>query len=318
MKHTHSPSEFGSGSESGSATKSEPGSEPNSGSDSGSDSGSGFEHMLVVPQWQGSGTAHPERLVAGAHRLSALLPAIRRTVVAVDAEPTSNRDGVRQLDTLARTLKLANGALTEWGADPLLTIGGDCGVELAPIAAAVGRYGSRLAVVWFDAHPDLNTPAGSPSGAFHGMVLRTLLGDGPAALVPPPEQRPAAQRVVLAGVRAVDPAEAQFIEAEGIPRITVEQLADPGPLLAAVSGTGATHVYIHVDLDVLDPEHFSALSVPEPDGLHPPRLGAALRALAEEFEVAGLGITEHAPAPTSDGARDDRVLRELFAGRSAI
>ncbi|MEU0565103.1 arginase family protein [Nonomuraea sp. NPDC005983] len=33
-------------------------------------------------------------------------------------------------------------------------------------------------VVWFDAHGDLNTPSSSPSGAFHGMVLRALTREG--------------------------------------------------------------------------------------------------------------------------------------------
>jgi arginase len=51
---------------------------------------------------------------------------------------------------------------------------------LEPVSAALARHGDGLAVVWFDAHGDLNTPESSPSGAFHGMVLRTLLGQGPA------------------------------------------------------------------------------------------------------------------------------------------
>ncbi|MEU0939691.1 arginase family protein [Embleya sp. NPDC005971] len=278
----------------------------------------GFEHLLVAPQWQGSGTAHPDRLVAGAHRLSALLPARRRTILAIDADPAPDRDGVRRLDALARARSAVREVLAEWGDGPLCTVGGDCGVELAPIAHAVARHGERLAVVWFDAHPDLNTPGDSPSGAFHGMVLRTLLGDGPTALLPPPDQRPSAQRLVLAGVRAVDPAEAHFIEAEGIRRLSVEQCDDPSRLVAAVAATGATHVYLHVDLDVLDPKRFGALSVPEPDGLEPARLGAALRALAEEFTVAGLGITEHAPAPAADSTRDDRVLHEIFDGLAPL
>ncbi len=256
--------------------------------------------------------------MAGAHRLSALLPAKRRTVVAVDADPAPDRDGVRRLDALARAQSGTREALDGWGDGALCTVGGDCGVELAPIAHAVGRHGDRLAVVWFDAHPDLNTPDSSPSGAFHGMVLRTLLGQGPAALLPPPAQRLSARRLVLAGVRAVDPAETRFIEAEGIRLLPVAQLGDPSPLVAAVAATGATHVYLHVDLDVLDPGQFTALSVPEPDGLLPARLGAALRALAAEFAVAGLGITEHAPAPAADAARDERVLHEIFDGLAPL
>ncbi|MGW1991635.1 arginase family protein [Embleya sp. NPDC001921] len=280
-----------------------------------------LEHMLVVPQWQGSSAVDARRLVAGAHRLSALLPAVRRTFVSVDADPAPDRDGVRQLDVLTRASAAAGRALEGWGEAALFTVGGDCGVELAPIAHAVGRHGDRLAVVWFDAHPDLNTPDTSPSGGFHGMVLRTLLGQGPAALLPPPGQRLSAERLVLAGVRSIDPAEQRFIDSAHIRRVSVDRLDEPSELVAAVAETGATHVYIHVDLDVLDPEQFTALSFPEPEGLPPARLRAALCALTGAFSLAGLGITEHAPAPGTEAAGDpagnDRVLREIFAGVSA-
>ncbi|WTL10231.1 arginase family protein [Kribbella sp. NBC_01505] len=83
---------------------------------------------------------------------------------------------------------------------PAVTVGGDCGVDLAPIAAARERYGDELTVLWLDAHPDVNRPETLPSGSFHGMVLATLLGDGASALVP--EDRLVPGQVVLAGVRA--------------------------------------------------------------------------------------------------------------------
>lgn len=38
-----------------------------------------------------------------------------------------------------------------------------------------------LTVLWIDAHPDVYSPQTLPSGAFHGMVVRALLGDGPPA-----------------------------------------------------------------------------------------------------------------------------------------
>ena len=59
--------------------------------------------------------------------------------------------------------------------DIVVTVGGTCGVEAAPVAYLNERYDGNLAVVWFDGHGDLNSPATSPSGHFHGMVLRTLL-----------------------------------------------------------------------------------------------------------------------------------------------
>ncbi|KUL34413.1 arginase [Streptomyces sp. NRRL F-4489] len=274
--------------------------------------------MLIVPQWQGSAAGEPRRLAAGAHRLGALLPAARRTVVPVSAGPGRTEGGVRHLDVLAGALRATREALDDWGAETLRTAGGDCGAELGPVSRAVARHGDELAVVWFDAHADLNTPESSPSGGFHGMVLRTLLGDGPAELVPAPAGRLAARQVVLAGVRALDPGERRFAAEAGIGSVPVAGLDDPGRLVAAVAATGARRVYVHLDLDVLDPGHFAGLSCPEPGGLHPARLAAALDALADAFPVAGFGVTEYAPGEGDGEGQGDQaaeaVLHRLFAG----
>ncbi|MFI0813654.1 arginase family protein [Streptomyces echinatus] len=278
----------------------------------GPDHGNGPPAVLVIPQWQGSAARDPQRLAEGAHRLSALLLATRRTIVEIDPRPGRHQDGVRHLDVLIRSLEATRVALGRSGPDALLVLGGDCGVELAPVARAVALHGDSLAVVWFDAHADLNTPDTSPSGGFHGMVLRTLLGQGPSQLSPQPEERLSPRQVVLAGARALDPAELAFVESEGIRTLSVQALREPDQLISAVAGTGATHVYIHLDLDVLDPGHFPSLSCPEPGGLHPLQLRAALRALTERFHLAGLGVTEHAPA--ADSAGSDQVLQGILDG----
>ncbi len=239
--------------------------------------------VVEVPQWQGSSSATAHRLRAGAGLLAGLVGAAHRDRIEV-----GNDTGTPALAAiLARTrqaLRRAHGRFT-------VTVGGDCGVELAPISEALRRHGDRLTVVWFDAHGDLNTPDSSPSGAFHGMVLRTLLGEGPAELVPDRSLRPA--QVVLAGVRALDPAEREHAAKAGIPIV-----ADPPALVDAVAGAGA--VYVHVDLDVLDPEVFGSVGVPEPGGLTTERLTAMVAALAERHEIAGLGVTEYEPARPQD------------------
>ncbi|RJO73767.1 arginase family protein [Nocardia panacis] len=267
-----------------------------------------FPRLLIAPQWQGSAADSAGLLPAGAHRLATLFSAAQATAAEVDSAPSALRAGVRNLDALIAARAAITRSLADWGAQPLLTLGGDCGIEQAPIARALARHGDGLAVVWLDAHADLNTPESSPSGAFHGMVLRSLLGDGPAELRP--DHRLNSDRVVLAGVRSVDPAEAEFIAANGIRRLSVAELADSERLVAAVAATGARAVYIHLDLDVLDPAHLGGLSFPEPDGASPDDIRAALDALATEFRIAGLGITEYAPGPTV--AADDAVLRAML------
>ncbi|KAB2346841.1 arginase family protein [Actinomadura rudentiformis] len=266
--------------------------------------------VVEVPQWQGSGVpeARARRLADGAHLLAEAVPAGRRYTVTVPDEAGAETGDVRGLDVLAGIAEGARAGITAAEGEVVVTVGGDCGVELSPVSAAIARHGDALAVVWFDAHGDLNTPASSPSGAFHGMILRTLLGEGPGELVPARPLRPA--QVVLAGVRALDPGERAYVEATGMRHVTVDALKDPAAVVEAVAATGARAVYVHIDLDVLDPGSFASLSCPEPGGITPAQLGAAVRALAGRFEIAGLGITEYQP----DRPQDQETLRALVPG----
>ena len=59
--------------------------------------------------------------------------------------------------------------------DFALTLGGDHGIASGSIAGVLRKH-PDLRVVWLDAHADLNTPATSPSGNYHGMPVAHLMG----------------------------------------------------------------------------------------------------------------------------------------------
>jgi arginase len=61
------------------------------------------------------------------------------------------------------------------GSTPIV-LGGDHSIAIGSIAGALKQYGSGLAVLWIDAHVDINTPDVSPSGNLHGMPLAALTG----------------------------------------------------------------------------------------------------------------------------------------------
>ncbi|GGF25858.1 arginase [Subtercola lobariae] len=254
-----------------------------------------------------------ESLATGVARVSALrsirdsvLRALASTPLAGSAptDSTASGDGVGDDSGAPR-------------ADFVVTIGGDCGVELAPVSEAV-RDHPELAVVWLDAHADLLQPEDSGDGAFSSMVLRTVLGDGTELLVP--ERALTPDRLVLAGVRSLDDVEQQFVEENGITELSVdalqqsEELERGDALVTAVSATGATKVYLHIDLDVLDPAEISGVSYPEPFGLSVAALVENIVAVRRRFTVVGAGITQFAPA-SPDAATDDlsAVLRVISA-----
>ncbi|WP_433021338.1 arginase family protein [Kribbella sp. CA-294648] len=254
--------------------------------------------VLCVPQWQGSGLGDSPRLAEGARLTAELAPADRVVTVPVLDTGGKPEAGVRGLDVLLENLRLTYDALA--GIDDLvLTVGGDCAVDLAPIATARDRYGDELTVLWIDAHPDLYTPQTLRSGSFHGMVLRTLLGEGPAPMIPARPLVPG--QVIIAGERAGDASEHEYLKKAGIRRYGVGEL---DRVLDGLIGP----VYVHVDLDVLEPTEFGSLGYPEPDGIPAQQL---IELVSGVENVVGAAITEHMPTGTAGDAADAEVVRRL-------
>jgi arginase len=263
-------------------------------------------NFVVVPQWQGSPSSRAMRLAEGANLLRGDLPpqATREIAVPLEAGDEQNT-GIARFSSLQLVRERLADALGELDG-PAMVIGGDCAVSDAAVRHAVRRH-PELALVWFDAHPDLNTAASSPSGAFAGMVLRTLVSDGEVA----------ASRVVLAGARSWDAEEDRFATAESIASVAADAV-DGDALVAAVTASGADAVYLHVDLDVLDPGELRGLLDPEPFGVPAGRLTSAIRALVERFPLAGATVAAYAPAEPEDLADDGptilRIIGALGAG----
>src|SRR5271157_5515239 len=74
---------------------------------------------------------------------------------------------------------------------------------------------------------DFNTPASSLSGAFHGMVLRSLTGIGPEGLTALVSALPSS--LVLAGTRSIDAAEQHQLAAAGVEPLGMRALAHLPP-----------------------------------------------------------------------------------------
>ena len=256
--------------------------------------------VLCVPQWQGSASGKAPRLIAGARRAAALVPAGAVVTVPVLETGGEKAAGIRALDVLVENQRLTHKALASID-DRVITVGGDCAVDIAPIAAARARYGDLLTVLWIDAHPDVYSPQTLPSGAFHGMVVRALLGDGPAGLTP--EQPLAPRQVIIGGERAGDVSEHEYLAKTGLRRHGVDDLER---VLDGLRGPA----YVHIDLDVLEPTVFGSTCYPEPDGVQPQRL---IDLVCQIDDIIGAAITEHAPPGGDVNGGEAEVIRQLGA-----
>ena len=151
-----------------------------------------------------------------------------------------------------------------------LVLGGDCCSHIGAVEGLAARQ-DRLAVVWLDAHGDLNTPATSPTGNTWGMPLRMIVDSG---AVDPGD-------VALIGARALDPPEEEYIASSGI---------HAGDDAVARALEGVACVYVALDADVLEPSE-AAVFMPEPGGLTVEEVEAILVDVGERASVVGAGFT---------------------------
>jgi len=155
-----------------------------------------------------------------------------------------------------------------------LVLGGCCCAHIGAVEALAARHG-RIAVVWFDAHGDLNTIDSSPSGNEWATPLRMLLDSGATE----------AQDVVLVGARNLDPPEEEFIAMNGI-ALGGEAV---GRALAGTTGT-----YVAVDFDALADDEVAPF-MPEPGGLSVADAEEVLVSVRDGNPVLGAGLTAMLP-----------------------
>ncbi|BDZ38687.1 arginase family protein [Microbacterium suwonense] len=228
--------------------------------------------FLIVPQWQGSPAARAMLLVDGAMSISGDLPSRDTTVLDVPMEAgDSLGTGVRRLSSLLRVRDLIAETMTD-AEEQTVIVGGDCSVSVFALSTLDT---ADLAVLWCDAHPDVNVPSSSPSGAFSGMSLSAILGEGEPQLALNPGIP--AERIVLLGARSIDEGEQSRLES--VSSLTADDAQNPDAVAAAIRATGASRVWVHIDVDVIDPPEFEGVSDAEPFGIGAAALAAAIKAV---------------------------------------
>jgi len=164
----------------------------------------------------------------------------------------------------------------EAGRVPIL-LAGECSVCVSTLPVVVRRR-PAVRVLWLDAHADFNTPQTSTSGYLGGMCLAGACGLWDTGFGAGLDSA----RVIMFGVRDID-----GLERVALDRCGVHRLAEPAQLQGM-------ELFVHVDLDVLDPEFLPA-SFPAPLGLPPAALLEVLSYVAGEAALVGAEITSAAP-----------------------
>jgi arginase family enzyme len=199
--------------------------------------------------------------------------------------------------TFDEDLEEARGCLLEAGGqlsdafhdgDLPLLVAGACSICLTTLPV-VARDRPDAFVLWLDAHGDFNSPETTPSRFLGGMCLAGACGVWDTGL-PGPALDPA--RVVMCGVRDVDPGERVLLETNGVSRIE-----RPSRLADALAGR---EVFVHLDLDVLDPSVMEGFAYPAPGGFSADGLERILAGVARVATIVGAEVTG---CPGEAGAR---------------
>lgn len=176
----------------------------------------------------------------------------------------------------------------------------------------------RIGMLWLDAHPDFNTPETTRSGSLGGMPVAVATGRAlqrmrlDAGLDPPMSDI----HVVMGGVRLTDPLEQELLDNARIEQLSVDDLRNATPAVFAQLdrlNRVTDKIYIHIDMDVLDPREVMAHQNKVPDGPSSEQLAALFEMIFSRYpKASAIGF---ATIPTTDeGGLSIAAVNRMIAG----
>lgn len=233
-------------------------------------------------------------------------------------------EGIRSFSSF---LELVSGLRTmaitslQGGRVPVL-LGGDHSIAVSGVSAALEFFQGDLALLWIDAHADINTPATSSTGNVHGMPVAALQGvvsgvEGPVdaqwqrllGLLGETRLRPGSTSWL--GLRDVDLHEKPLVRAGlGITMTDIDRMGMAtcvGQIDDFIRASGAKNLWVSFDVDVLDPVLAPGTGTAVRGGLTYREAHLLAELLHEktqegQYRLAGLDIVETNPLVDSENA----------------
>jgi arginase len=219
------------------------------------------------------------------------------------------------LDLCDRLSKLVADAAGR-GALPLV-LGGDHSVALGSLVGMAKVRGAG-GVVWIDAHGDLNTPATSPTGNVHGMVLAAALGLAGDGFARDGWPLPAVEhgKLALVGVRSLDDGERALLGSLDAKVFTMSEVdrigIEPCMREAIAHAGGAAFLHLSLDMDVVDPDYAPGVGTPVRGGLSYREAHLAMETVAESGLIDSMDVVEVNPILDRENATGQLAV-ELVA-----
>ena len=176
----------------------------------------------------------------------------------------------------------------------------------------------RIGMLWLDAHPDFNTPETTRSGSLGGMPVAVATGRAlqvmrlDAKLDPPMADR----HIVMGGVRLTDPLEQHLLDNSQIEQLTVADLQKQTPAVWAQLdrlNSISDKLYVHIDMDILDPREVMAHGNKVPGGPSSEELARLFEAIFTKYPKAS-AIGFATIPPTDEGGLSIAAVNRMIAG----
>jgi arginase len=177
---------------------------------------------------------------------------------------------------------------------------------------------ARIGMLWLDAHPDFNTPETTRSGSLGGMPVAVATGRAlhrmraDATLDPPL----ADEQVVMGGVRLTDPLEQELLDGSKIQQLSVDDLRSASPaVFAQLDRLDRTvdKIYVHIDMDVLDPREVMGHGNKVPGGPSSEELARLFETIFSRYRKASAIGFATIPA-TDEGGLSLAAVNRMIAG----
>ncbi|MEM9361781.1 MAG: arginase family protein [Bacteroidota bacterium] len=265
---------------------------------------------IYFPQWQGAGIG--ENIEEGALAVLQYLDDPEFVKIPLSDVPAGEKGeqkfNINNYDAITEQLARFKEFLKEKQPQQLATIGGDCGLEIVPVSYLNDRY-ANLGVIWFDAHADINRPCDSPSCNFHGMPLRTLLGEGESKMDNLMFSNLEPSQIHYIGLRDIDATEKIRLKEGNIYhpiQVNITELID------ILKSKGIQSLYLHFDFDCLEPNDYNKTYYNVPKGITIKEAVSCIKALKSNFNVVGTSVLESTTPSVEELEPIEKIINLLM------
>lgn len=185
-----------------------------------------------------------------------------------------------------------------------INIGGDHSLSIATLSSSINIHGPDIKVLWFDAHPDINSYEKSSTKNIHGMPLNyiTQIGnnnDFPFDFIPKIPLSPS--NILYIGVRDIDNYEKEVIDKYNIPIISSYDVNNqPFKVVEKINNfIGDSKFHLSLDIDGLDPTYTPSTGTPVDNGMHMKPLLNILKSINHNNRI-NTDIVEYNPCIGND------------------